>query len=277
MPPLRRPCLAPFARRFAPLRGSSLRFASLGLRDARAPSTRPRFRTLAARCATRGWPPPLRPQPSRSRGWARPAPGAGLPRPAVTPAASTAGLRVELARWRSLASASGVALGVKIGGVLRGVLPRSSALRASGGGARGDAVRGSPPRAQPRLRSALGLRPRLRASFKSAETADFQRRLSVRAFQGHFLGKIGRFWAYGGPRDPILPKKRSSKALQGRLQLAPSVTLRVKLGATCLTAAYLPGADSGPRPAPSRPRGRVRDWGRARWALRGMVSQFSRN
>ena len=68
---------------------------------------------------------------------------------AVTPSASTAGLRVELARWRSLASASGVALGghaglcpsgkaarVKIGVVLRGVLPRSSALRASGGGAR---------------------------------------------------------------------------------------------------------------------------------------------
>ena len=94
-------------------------------------------------------------------------------------------------------------------------------------------------------------------------TADFQRRLSVRAFQGHFLVKIGRFWAYGGPRDPILPKKRPSKALQGRLQLAPSVPLRVKLGATCLTAAYLPGADSGPRPAPSRPRGARRDWGRA--------------
>ena len=63
--------------------------------------------------------------------------GLAIPRPAVTPSASTAGLRVELARWRSLASASGVALGVKIGGVLRGVLPRSSALRASGGGARG--------------------------------------------------------------------------------------------------------------------------------------------
>jgi hypothetical protein len=50
---------------------------------------------------------------------------------------------VELARWRSLASASGVALGVKIGGVhhafsvvLRGDQPRSSALRALGGGAR---------------------------------------------------------------------------------------------------------------------------------------------
>ena len=27
--------------------------------------------------------------------------------------------------------------------------------------------------------------------------------------------------------------------------------------------AYLPCADSGPRPAPSRPRGRARDWGRA--------------
>jgi len=122
-----------------------------------------------------------------------------------------------------------------------------------------------------------GYRPRLRASFKSAETADFQRRLSVRAFQGHFLVKIGRFWAYGGPRDPILPKKRPPKALQGRLQLAPSVPLRVKLGATCFTAAYLPGADSGPRPAPSRPRGARRDWGRARWALRGITSQSSSN
>ena len=62
--------------------------------------------------------------------------GLAIPRPAVTPAASTAGLRVELARWRSLASASPKGLGVNIGGVLRGVLPRSSALRASGGGAR---------------------------------------------------------------------------------------------------------------------------------------------
>ena len=119
--------------------------------------------------------------------------------------------------------------------------------------------------------------PSLTRTVRIRLTADSQRRLSVRAFQGHFLGKIGRFWAYGGPRDPILPKKRPSKALQGRLQLAPSVPLRVKLGATCLTAAYLPGADSGPRPAPSRPRGRVRDWGRARWALRGMTSQSSRN
>ena len=38
---------------------------------------------------------------------------------------STAGLRVELARLRSLASASAKGLGEKIGGVLRGVLPRS--------------------------------------------------------------------------------------------------------------------------------------------------------
>ncbi len=188
LPPFARlsPVRAALPRRYA---GPSLRFASLG-----------------------GWPPPLRPRPRRSRGWARPAPGAGLPRPAVTPSASTAGLRVELARRRSLACASGVALGghaglcpagkaarVKIGGVLRGVLPRSSALRASGGGARGDAVRGSPPRAQPRLRSALGLRPRLRASFKSAETADFQRRLSVRAFPDHFSGSFRRFGGYKCP------------------------------------------------------------------------------
>ena len=197
---------------------------------------------------------------------------------------------------RSLASASGVALGghaglcpagkaarVKIGGVFFAALCRALPPCGLRVGARaGMRYAAEPPRAQPRLRSALvptrfAVGARLRASFKSAETADFQRRLSVRAFQGHFLGKIGRFWAYGGPRDPILPKKRPSKALQGRLQLAPSVPLRVKLGATCLTAAYLPGADSGPRPAPSRPRGARRDWGRARWALRGMTSQSSRN
>ena len=138
--------------------------------------------TLAPLRFARGWPPPLRPQPSRSRGWARPAPGAGLPRPAVTPAASTAGLRVELARGalarlclgRSALGThaglcpSGKAARVKIGGVLRGVLPRSSALRASGGGARGNAVRGSSPRAQPRLRSALGLSPSLTRGVQSA-------------------------------------------------------------------------------------------------------------
>ena len=120
-----------------------------------------------------------------------------------------------------------------------------------------------PPRAQPRLRSALGLRPRLRASFKSAETADFQRRLSVRAFPGHFSALSGAPGPKNGPPRPHFTKKRPQKALQGRLQLAPSVPLRGKLGATCFTAAYLPGADSGPRPAPSRLRGARRDWGQA--------------
>jgi len=86
-------------------------------------------------------------------------------------------------------------------------------------------------------------------------TADFQRRLSVRAFSGHFRAHFGALGAKNAPRAFISPKKWPQKALQGRLQLAPSVPLRVKLGATCLTAAYLPGADSGPRPAPSRPRG----------------------
>jgi len=106
---------------------------------------------------------------------------------------------------RSLASASGVALGghaglcpagkaarVKIGGVLRGVLPRSVALRASGGGARLDAVRGSSPRAQPRLRSALGLRPRLRASFKSAEDGGFPTPLVRPRLPRPFFGSFGR-------------------------------------------------------------------------------------
>jgi len=130
--------------------------------------------------------------PAGGHGPAADAAGRGLPR------------RLLRLGWnslavRSLACASGVALGVKIGGVLRGVLPRSSALRASGGGARVNAVRGSSPRAQPRLRSALGLRPRLRASFKSAETADFQRRLFVRAFPGHFSGSFRRFGGYKCP------------------------------------------------------------------------------
>ena len=82
-------------------------------------------------------------------------------------------------------------------------------------------------------------------------------------FQAIFRAHFGALGAKNAPRACISPKKWPKKALQGRLQLAPSVPLRVKLGATCLTAAYLPGADSGPRPAPSRPRGRVRDWGRA--------------
>ena len=82
-------------------------------------------------------------------------------------------------------------------------------------------------------------------------------------FQAIFRAHFGALGAKNAPRACISPKKCPQKALQGRLQLAPSVPLRVKLGATCLTAAYLPGADSGPRPAPSRPRGRVRDWGQA--------------
>ena len=145
---------------------------------------------------------------------------------------------------------AGKAARVKIGGVLRGgqsacggfcrallAACGGSALRASGGGARGNAVRGSSPRAQPRLRSALGLRTRLRASFKSAETADFQRRLSVRAFQGHFSSHSGALGAMNAPRALISPSKRPSKSLQGRLQLAQRLFATRKVRATCFSAA----------------------------------------
>ena len=197
-----------------------------------ASATAPPLARRGAACAG-GWP-FLAPPSSRHTSWS----------------GSTAGLRVDslpdtLRGRDALASACGE----KIGGVLRGGFSRAllaacggSALRASGGGARWDAVRGTPPRTNPasdprssRLASRSGLTYARRT--KPPRTADFQRRLSVRAFQGHFLVKIGRFWAYGGPRDPILPKKRPSKALQGRLQLAPSVPLRGKLGATCFSAA----------------------------------------
>ncbi len=180
LPPFARlpPVRAALPRRYA---GPSLRFASLG-----------------------GWPPPLRPRPRRWRGVARPAPGAGHSSP-----------RRRLRRprlgsgWNSLAGArspaSGVALGVKIGGVLRGVLPRSSAARLRVG-ARAwmqyAAARREPNPPPIRARARL----RLRASFKSAETADFQRRLSVRAFQGHFRALSGALGAINAPAPSFRPQ-----------------------------------------------------------------------
>ena len=107
-PPCRRlPSIgAALPRRYA---GPSLRFASLG-------DSRPRF----------------------GHGPAADAAGRGLRRGRLS--SPLARLRVELARGALARHAglcpSGKAARVKIGVVLRGVLPRSSALRASGGGAR---------------------------------------------------------------------------------------------------------------------------------------------
>jgi hypothetical protein len=94
---------------------------------------------------------------------------------------------------------------------------------------------------QPRLRSALvpthswsGLAHAHRSN--PPKPANFQRCLSVRAFRDHFSGFFGRFGAYNGPRALISPSKRPPQALQGRLQLAPSVPQGEKLGATCFSA-----------------------------------------
>ena len=122
LPPFARlpPVRAALPRRYADPRSASLRS---GL-AAPASATAPPLTRRGAACAG-GW--PFLAPPSRLR---RPRLGSG---------------RNSLVRRLpdSLASASGVALGVKIGGVhhassvvLRGVLPRSLALRASGGGAR---------------------------------------------------------------------------------------------------------------------------------------------
>jgi hypothetical protein len=58
----------------------------------------------------------------------------------------------------------------------------------------------------------------------------------IRAFRDHFPVKIGRYGARNAPRASILPKKQSPKALQGRLQLVPSVPQGGKLRATCFSA-----------------------------------------
>ena len=112
---------------------------------------------------------------------------------------------MELARWRSLASASGVALGVKIGGVLRGVLPRSLGrlrrLRPAGFGwgrarecgTRQLAASPTPPPIRARAYALAYAHRSIRL------TADFQRRLSVRAFPGRFWGS---FWRFGGYKCP---------------------------------------------------------------------------
>ena len=81
-----------------------------------------------------------------------------------------------------------------------------------------------PPRAQPRLRSALiptryAVGTRLRASFKSVDATDFQRRLSVRTFSGHFSASFRRSGPLHGPRACISSQKWPQKALQGRRQL----------------------------------------------------------
>ena len=87
-PPCAAATLPPFAR-LPPVRARRCRAATLDPRSAsrRSGDGRPRFGHGPAADAA-------------GRGLRR---GLASPRPAVTPAASTAGLRVELARWRSLA------------------------------------------------------------------------------------------------------------------------------------------------------------------------------
>ena len=75
-------------------------------------------------------------------------------------------------------------------------------------------------------------------------TADFQRRLSVRAFPGHFSSSFRRSGPLKGPRACISSKKWHQKALQGRRQLVPSLFAMRKSRDHLLSAACLPGADS---------------------------------
>ena len=233
LPPLR----AALPRRYA---GPSLRFASLG-----------------------GWPPPLRPRPRRWRGVARPAPGAGH----SSPRRHACGVH----GWAPGGTRSLALARLRLGRCprredRRGSSRRSAALFRPAGFGWGRARR-----CGTRQPAASPTPPPIRAQ----ATPSLTRVVQIRRDGGFptplvrprlFRPFLGSFWRFGGYKCPPrlhFTKKRPQKALQGRLQLAPSVPLRVKLGATCLTAAYLPGADSGPRPAPSRQRGARRDWGQA--------------
>jgi len=180
-PPCAAATLPPFARPSPRTRGAAaplwMPLASLGGMAAPASATAPPLARLGAACAG-GW----APRRFLRLGWISLVP-----------------------RLRdSLACASGVALGghaglcpsgkaarVKIGGVLRGVLPRSSAGfgwgRARECGTRQLAASPTPPPIRARATPSLTRVVRIRL------TADFQRRLSVRAFQGHFSGSFGCF------------------------------------------------------------------------------------
>ena len=152
---------------------------------------------LAARCATRGHRPGFGHGPAAHAAGPRPAHGAGH-LAAVIPTHFVVGIhgwtRVELARLRSLASAfiptlqgrdsathadlcppsAGRAARVKIGGVLRGVLPRSSLRVGARAEMRYAARRREPnPASDPRSSRHFVVGTRLRAPFKSAENGEF--------------------------------------------------------------------------------------------------------
>ena len=257
-PPCAAATLPPFAR-LPPLRAAlPRRYADPRSASRRSGDGRPRFGHGPA--AGAAW-----------RGLRR---GLAIPRPAVTPSASTAGLRVELARWRSLA--------LRLGRCprredRRGSSRRSAALfrpagfgwgRARRCGTRQPAASPTPPpiRAQ--------ATPSLTRVVQIRLTADFQRRLSVRAFQGHFLGKIGRFWAYGGPRASILPKKRPPKALQAACN-SPRVSRSRKTRGHLLFGGLACQARTLDRARHRPDRASAFGTGVRPSAFRGMVSQSS--
>ena len=234
-----------------------------------------------------GWPPPLRPQPRRCRGVARPAPGAGHSSPrrhacgvhgwapggtrSLALARLCLGQGPRQPRGPVPCGQSGprgerrrtVRLPAAPESLPQGSAPRNGAAsaRAHCGSGRDSAASVGGPHLMPPLPSA-----RATPSLTRAAQIRRGRRTCAGAcprLPSPFFGQNRSLWGRKWPPRLNFAQKTGSEGAAGRLQLAPSVPLRVKLGATCLTAACLPGADSGPRPAPSRPRGRVRDWGQA--------------
>jgi len=218
MHPLRRPCLTPFARR---CRAATLILAPLRVaRDTRCPRSFHAPSLPPPRGALRrsGHRPGFGHGTAALAAVPRPAHGAGH-LAAVIPTHFVVGIhgwaRVELAR-PAPAGLARLCLGRNSLGNPRGPVPafgrqsgpredrrgssrRPAALLSSGGGARGNAVRGTPPRAQPasdprssRHASRSGLTHAHRSN--SPKTANFHRCLSVRAFQGHFSGQNRSLW-----------------------------------------------------------------------------------
>ncbi len=193
--------------------------------------------------------------------------------PAVTPTASTAGLG-----WNSLVptlSRSGLRSPLPRPRASakdrRGSSRRSAALFRPAGFGWGRArrcgtrlIRREPnPASDPRSSRLFEVGTHSRAPFKSAQSGGFPTALVRPRLPRPFSGQNRSLWGLKWPPRLNFAQKTASEGAARPPATRPECPARRKTRGHLLFGVLLPGADSGPRPAPSRPRKRVRSWGRA--------------